>query len=118
MSEKLQCPCGRIIDSPKGYKALYLMKNLREIAILCPNDNCHLRELGYVRFEIEGQEVRYKTAAFYPPYVSWNIAQLGNEKAVEALKTHLHELVAKVIDWRKIAKNIESRGAYSSNSLA
>lgn len=106
MSEKLQCPCGRIIDSPRGYKALYLRRGPREIAILCPNDNCHVRELGGVKFEIEDGEVRSKTAAFYPPYVRWNISQLGNDKAVEALKTHLHELVAKVINWQKIARKI------------
>jgi len=106
LSGKLQCPCGRIIDGPKGYKALYLRRGLREIAILCPNDSCHIRELGYVRFEIEDREAKIKTAAFYPPYISWNINQLGNEKAVEALKTHLHELVAKVIDWQKIAGKI------------
>jgi hypothetical protein len=105
MSEKLQCPCGRIIDSPKGYKALYL-RGLREIAIICPNDNCHVRELGYVSFEVEGREVRFKTAAFYRPYVSWNVNQLGNEKAVEVLKAHLHELVAKIIDWQKIARKV------------
>lgn len=106
MSEKLQCPCGRIIDSPRGYKALYLSKGSREIAILCPNDNCHLRELGYVRFEIDGLVAKYKAAAFYHQYVSWNIAQLGSEKAVETLKKHLHELVANGINWQKIVRSI------------
>lgn len=111
MPEKLQCPCGRIIDSANDYDAIYLRHEVREVAILCPNNNCYLRELGYVRFEIDGDEAKVKEAAFYSPYITWNIDQLGNEKAIENLKTHLHELVSKVIDWRKIANKTSEKRA-------
>ncbi len=104
MSEEyLQCPCGRVIKSSSDYKLLFLKKDLMEIDILCPNDACFLRELGYVRFKIVNGVPKLEKAKFYPPYVTWNIARLGREKAVELLKRHLAEIVVR-IDWDKVAR--------------
>ena len=33
-TEKIQCPCGRIINSPEEYKIVYLKHELQEIDIL------------------------------------------------------------------------------------
>ena len=101
-SEKIQCPCGRVIETPEEYKALYLKHELKEIDILCPNDACYLRELGYVRFEIEGGKAKFKEASFYPPFVTWNSGRLGFETAEKMLKSHLKE-VSKRIDWGRLS---------------
>lgn len=104
MSERVQCPCGRVIESPSEYKVLYLKKELHEIDILCPSDTCYLRELGYVRFDMPDKEAKFKDAAFYPPFVTWNAGRMGHEKAEKILKSHLKEIVTKLIDWARISK--------------
>jgi hypothetical protein len=104
LPEKIQCPCGRVIGSSSEYKVLYLKKELHEIDILCPNDTCYLRELGYVRFDMHDKEAKFKDAAFYPPFVTWNSGRMGHEKAEKALKSHLKEIVTKQIDWDRISK--------------
>jgi len=104
MSEKVQCPCGRIIENAREYKLLYLKKELSEIDVLCPNDTCYLRELGYVKFDMKGDEAKFKEASFYPPFVTWNAGRAGSEKAEKLLKAHLRQIVTKEIDWKMIAK--------------
>ena len=104
MSEKVQCPCGRIIEDAHEYKLLYLKKELSEIDVLCPNDTCYLRELGYVRFDMKGDEAKFKEASFYPPFVTWNAGRVGAEKAEKLLKAHLRQIAIKEIDWKMIAK--------------
>ena len=106
MPEQVQCPCGRTIEKPGDYKVLYLKKELNEIDILCPNDTCYLRELGYIRFEVHNKKVKFKDATFYPPFVTWNSGRMGHEKSEKVLKTHLKEIVTKLIDWDRISKGI------------
>ncbi len=101
---KAQCPCGRDVGKAEEYTTLYLKKELKEIDILCPNDACYLRELGYIRFDFENGKAKFKEATFYPPFVTWNAGRLGFEKAESLLKAHLKELVTKKINWGKIAK--------------
>ena len=105
--EKIQCPCGRIIDSPEEYKVLYLKHELREIDILCPNDSCYLRELGYIKFDIKDGAPVFKEAMFYPPFVTWNNSRLGSEVAMRLMKEHLRVIVTKVVDWKRIKENID-----------
>lgn len=104
MSEKVQCPCGRIIENATEYKLLYLKKELSEIDVLCPNDTCYLRELGYVKFDMKGEEAKFKEASFYPPFVTWNAGRVGSERAEKLLKAHLRQIATKEIDWKMIAK--------------
>jgi len=104
ITEKIQCPCGRIINSPDEYKVLYLKHELQEIDILCPNDSCYLRELGYIKFEIKNGKAVFKEASFYPPFVTWNSGRLGFEKAEKLLKSHLKAIVKKV-DWERIGRS-------------
>jgi len=103
ISEKIQCPCGRIIESSDEYKVLYLKRELREIDVLCPNDACYLRELGYIRFDLEKGKATFKEASFYPPFVTWNSGRLGFDRAERALKSHLGGIVKKV-DWLRIGR--------------
>ncbi|RLE94956.1 MAG: hypothetical protein DRN04_01585 [Thermoprotei archaeon] len=107
--EKIQCPCGRIIEQPSDYKLLFLKKELNEIDILCPNDTCYLRELGYIKFKVEDDNVKIESATFYPPFVTWNAARLGREKALKILREHLKTIVQKHIDWNKIKEDYKKR---------
>jgi len=105
MSEgAVQCPCGRYIANASEYKMIFLKKELNEIDILCPNDNCYLRELGYIRFEMKEGKPVFKEATFYPPFVTWNVSQLGKENANKHLKDMLREIVTKHITWDLLVK--------------
>jgi hypothetical protein len=101
-SEKVQCPCGRIINDPEEYKVLFLKRELKEVDILCPNDSCYLRELGYVKFDIKDGKAKFKEASFYPPFVTWNAGRL-TENTEKLLKDHLKR-AAKKLDWEKLGE--------------
>ncbi len=106
----IQCPCGRVIKDPSEYKLLYLKKEQNEVDILCPNDTCYLRELGFVKFKVdENGEIRLEKASFYPPFVTWNVARMGREKATKTLREHLRWIYSKGIDWEKIKVDIKKR---------
>ena len=102
-SESVQCPCGRVVEDPEEYKVLFLKRELKEIDILCPNDSCYLRELGYIRFDVKEGEAKFKEASFYPPFVTWNAGRVGSEDADKLLKSHLKK-VAKRVDWERLGK--------------
>ncbi len=107
MSPALICPCGRSIEDASEFKLLYLKKELNEIDILCPNDNCYLREVGYIKFEIVDGKPKFKEASFYPPFVTWNASQMGRDAALAELKATLKKLVER-IDWSMI-KPVEAK---------
>lgn len=107
MSPALICPCGRSIEDASEFKLLYLKKELNEIDILCPNDNCYLREVGYIKFEIVDGKPKFKEASFYPPFVTWNASQMGRDTAIAELKATLKKLVER-IDWTMI-KPVEAK---------
>ncbi|MBO3797407.1 MAG: hypothetical protein QXO47_08545 [Thermoproteota archaeon] len=107
MSPALICPCGRSIEDASEFKLLYLKKELNEIDILCPNDNCYLREVGYIKFEIVDGKPKFKEASFYPPFVTWNASQMGRDAAIAELKATLKKLVER-IDWTMI-KPVEAK---------
>ena len=96
----VQCPCGRQINDASEFKLLFLKKELNEIDILCPNETCYLRELGYVRFDVADGKPKFREASFYPPFVTWNKSQLGEEEAEKTLKQMLKDIVTKYIDWK------------------
>jgi len=102
---KVQCPCGRFVDRSEDYKLLFLKKEMREIDILCPNDSCYLREIGYIKFDVKDNKPVFKEAVFYPPFVTWNMSQLG-EKAGAMMKRQLIDIVTKIIDWKKITADL------------
>ncbi|MBS7609171.1 hypothetical protein KEJ36_04205 [Candidatus Bathyarchaeota archaeon] len=98
---KIQCPCGRIIEKAEDYKFIFLKKEMREIDILCPNDSCYLREIGFIKFDMVDGKPILKEAVFYPPFVTWNVSQLG-PTAMDLMKAQLRDMVKKVVDWKKI----------------
>ena len=111
MSEDLnnvQCPCGRIIENPEDYKILFLKRELQEIDILCPNDSCYLRELGYIRFKIKDGNANFDEASFYPPFVTWNSSRVGAEDVERILKDHLKK-IAKRVDWDRLSKTKKTK---------
>lgn len=99
----IQCPCGRVIEDPEEYKVLYLKRELQEIDILCPNDSCYLRELGYIKFDIKNGKAKFREASFYPPFVTWNSGRLGADDAEKCLKDHLKG-IAKRVDWARLGQ--------------
>ena len=107
--EYVQCVCGRIIKSPADYKVVFIKKENRELDILCPNDTCYLRELGFIQFRLEGEKPRILKATFYSPFVTWNVARFGKEKAMRLLKQHLQELIRRYIDWNKIVEETKKQ---------
>jgi hypothetical protein len=96
----VQCPCGRQINDASEFKLLFLKKELNEIDILCPNETCYLRELGYIRFDVVDGKPKFREASFYPPFVTWNKSQLGEEEAGKTLKQMLKDIVTKYSDWK------------------
>jgi len=99
----IQCPCGTIISDPKQYKIVFLRKEAFEIDILCPNDLCYLKELGYVKFKVnDDNSIKLIKAEFNTPFVTWNSSRIGYEKTSEELKKHLKKIVLELIDWDKI----------------
>ncbi|MHA2096769.1 MAG: hypothetical protein ACW98F_19310 [Candidatus Hodarchaeales archaeon] len=109
MSEStIQCPCGQSIHDYSGYSLLYLKKDSDEggeIDILCKNDYCYLRELGYLKFRIDkARKVILEKGKFYAPYVTWNATRMTEKKTVEILKTHLVDITEKLVQWDKVTK--------------
>ena len=104
MSESgfIQCPCGRVIKSPREYRLVFLRRGALEVDILCPNEVCYLKELGYVRFKIDDDSVKFEKAEFYPPFVTWNSSRLGYEKTSRMLKEHLKTIIKELIDWEQV----------------
>jgi len=105
----VQCPCGREIGEAGEFKLLFLKKELNEIDILCPNETCYLRELGFIKFDVENDRAKFREASFYPPFVTWNKSQLGEQEAEQSLRTMLKELVTKYIDWKSLLEEAKGR---------
>jgi hypothetical protein len=107
-SEQIQCPCGKVIVNTNDYKVLFLKRELKEIDVLCPNESCYLRELGYIRFDVKNKKAIFKEASFYPPLVTWNAGRLGWEKAEKLLKAHL-KAISKGLDWKSLTEKKEKK---------
>lgn len=109
MSEnKIQCPCGVYIKDNQ-YKLLYLKKDIGEIDILCYNDLCYLKELGYLKFHVdELQKINFNKGRFYSPFVTWNATRMSEEKASDVLKRHLIFITENLIDWQKVIEDYKA----------
>ena len=112
MSEStIQCPCGRKIHDYSDYSLLYLKKEAGEggeIDILCKNDYCYLRELGYLKFRIDkDKKVIFEKGKFYAPYVTWNATRMSEDRIVKILKQHLVDITEKLVHWQKVTKGLD-----------
>ena len=104
----IHCPCGTKIGSSNDYRLIFLKKNLREIDLLCPNPECYLKELGFVRFQVERENrPQLEIAKFYAPLVTYNATQIGQNEATKELKNHLKAIISKRIDWKQIVSHLE-----------
>jgi hypothetical protein len=109
MSETIQCPCGRTIEDYTDYELLYLKKD--EIDILCQNEYCYLRELGFLKIDIDTDtsNISFQAGKFYAPYVTWNATRMSEEKTVEILRQHLIDITEKLVEWDKIKISAKKR---------
>ena len=109
MSETIQCPCGKTIEDHTKYDLLYLKKD--EIDILCQNEYCYLRELGFLKFDIEAEtsKINFEAGRFYAPYVTWNATRMSEEKTVEILRQHLIDITEKLVEWDKIKASAKKK---------
>ncbi len=105
-TSQIQCPCGQKIQKHTDYQLLYLKKDMGEIDILCPNEYCYLRELGFLRFSIKNKKIIFEIGRFYAPYVTWNATIMSEEKTVRKLKQHLVDITEKNVQWQKITSRI------------
>ena len=111
---KIQCPCGVYIERDQ-YQLLYLKKGMGEIDILCHNDFCYLKELGFVKFYFdEDGNLKFQNGRFYSPYVTWNATRMSEDQTVVVLKSHLTHIANNLIDWKKIKKSHESNALEKS----
>lgn len=103
--EEIQCPCGQYIEDYSKYLLLHLKKEMGEIDILCPNEFCYLRELGFLKFRIDkAGEIEFDIGRFYAPYSTWNATRITEESTVKILKQHLIDITEKLVDWEKVKK--------------
>ncbi len=93
----LECPCGAKILHHGELRLEWKRENESQVHIICPDDSCYLREVGHIRFERNGHEVRLKKVMFYPPFSSWNLARLGRERGNKLLKLLARELVKRKV---------------------
>lgn len=108
-NEYVQCVCGRVIKDPSEYKVIYIKKENREIDILCPNDTCYLRELGFILFTLSEDKPKIVRATFYSPFVTWNVARVGKDRAMEMLRLHMQALIRRYVDWGKIVEETKKQ---------
>ncbi|MFX0013148.1 MAG: hypothetical protein ACFFB2_04910 [Promethearchaeota archaeon] len=108
MSEsEIQCPCGQYIEDYSKYLLLHLKKEMGEIDILCPNEFCYLRELGFLKFHVDTNgKIKFDVGRFYAPYSTWNATRITEEATVKILKQHLIDITEKLVDWVKIRKGV------------
>lgn len=104
--EFIQCPCGRIIRGADEYRLVFLRRGAFEVDILCPNEVCYLKELGYVKFRFNDGGIVLESAEFYPPFVTWNSSRLGFEKTSNILKKHLRIIVRELINWDEVKRTL------------
>ncbi len=119
MSETtVQCPCGHTIEDYRKYLLLYLKKEMEEIDILCPNEYCYLRELGFLKFKVtETGVINFDKGRFYAPFVTWNATRISGEMTVKILKQHLIDIVEKSVRWDKVRKNALTKKANPSTEV-
>lgn len=112
MSNTIQCPCGQLIEDYTKYSLLYLKKDQNEIDIGCPNDYCYLRELGFLKFDIdETGKINFEKGRFYAPYVTWNATRMTEDNTVRVLKQHLIDITEKHVQWDKVIKDFKKKEA-------
>lgn len=102
----VQCPCGRLIRSPREYVVFLMNIGEHEISLLCPNEGCYLEELGRIRFTVKGKSRTIEEASFNPFFFSWNSDRLGEERAKALLESHMKNAIDG-IDWLSVIDRLK-----------
>jgi len=103
----IQCVCGTYIRSPSDYQLIFLKKDQMEIDVVCPNPDCYLHELGFIKFKMSQGKPHLVDARFYSPFCTWNASRLGRDKMQSMLREHLIWLVEEGVDWKGVVDSLE-----------
>ena len=77
---------------------------------MCKNDYCYLRELGYLKFNIDdSKKVILEKGRFYAPFVTWNATRMSEERTVTELKKHLVDITEKLVNWEKVTRSTDKK---------
>ena len=106
---EVQCPCGRIIRSPKEYRVFFMREIGNVVYLLCPNERCYVGELGNITFSIHGRSAKVDRAFFNMLFYSWNSEQLGEKTAKILLEDHLKTIVTRDINWQTISETAKRK---------
>gem|GEM_PF-6995905 len=105
-NDYVQCPCGRLIRSPREYRIFLFNIREHEINILCPNEGCYLGELGRIEFVTKARSWVIEEASFNSFFLSWNSDRLGEERTKALLESHLKNVIGG-IDWLSVMDRLE-----------
>jgi len=100
----LECPCGAKIVHQGELRLVWPQKDENQLYILCPDDSCYLKEVGYILLRRGGNEVRLNRVIFYPAFSSWNLARLGRERGNSLLKQLAKELRKRRVSWEDLGR--------------
>ncbi|WP_449462639.1 hypothetical protein PQ610_00780 [Tardisphaera miroshnichenkoae] len=103
----IQCVCGTYIKSPADYDLVFLKKQEKEIDIICPNPDCYLHEIGFIKFDVKNDKPVLVDARFYSPFCTWNASRMGREDMEKKLKQHLIWLVEHGVDWKEVMNGLK-----------
>ncbi len=103
----VQCVCGTYINEPSDYDLVFLKKDRMEIDIICPNPDCYLHELGFIKFNLKGEKPNLEDARFYSPFCTWNASRMGREGMEKKLREHLIWLVEQGVDWKSVVASLK-----------
>ncbi|MFQ1020747.1 hypothetical protein [Tardisphaera saccharovorans] len=106
-SDVVQCVCGTYIRSAADYGLVFLKKDQMEIDIICPNPDCYLHELGFIKFKVENNKPELVDARFYSPFCTWNASRMGKETMEKKLREHLIWLVEEGVDWKGVMSSLK-----------
>ncbi len=106
-ADVVQCVCGTYIKSPADYGLVFLKKDQMEIDIICPNPDCYLHELGFIKFKVENGKPQLVNAKFYSPFCTWNASRMGRETMEKKLRENLIWLVEEGVDWKGVMSSLK-----------
>ncbi len=104
----LECPCGAKIVHQGELRLALTQRGETQLYILCPDNSCYLREVGYIRFKRDGDKVRLNKVIFYPPFSSWNIARLGRERGSKLLRQLAAALMKREVSWKELDRRTQT----------
>ncbi len=103
----IQCVCGTYIKNPSDYGLVFLKKDQMEIDVICPNPDCYLHELGFIKFDMKNGKPELVDARFYSPFCTWNASRMGKDNMEKKLREHLIWLVEEGVNWKDVVNSLK-----------